>query len=110
MTVWEPGDYKKFGRQVVPGKTYYTIHTTVNPWGEEPVWDSHVFDKRSPITGSWMSGANSAQGVCLRYGPMYDTKPTHVRAMFEQDDEVLVTPADVLAIREASRKKRLARR
>lgn len=110
MTEWAPGQATKFAAQVELGKSYYTIETSVNPWGEEPLWREWVFDHRQFITGTPMSGAVSAVGACQRYGPMYDKQPMHVRAMFEQVDEVHVTPADVLAMREARRKKKLARR
>ncbi|MGA4875866.1 hypothetical protein [Streptomyces lydicamycinicus] len=110
MTVWQPKDAKKFGREAKLNTPYYTIETSTNPWGAEPLWKEWVFTDRLPFFGTPTVGGVDAQSACSRFGPMYDTKPTHVRAMFEQDDEVHVTPGDVLAMREARRKKKLARR
>lgn len=109
MTEWESSKRgaKKFAREVEIGKTYYTIHTTVNAWGEEQVWRSWEFDHRQWLTGGAMSGAVSAEGACLRYGPMYDEKPgRHIRPMFEcDDDEVYATPGDILKVRTSRREK-----
>lgn len=113
MTVWERSKRgaKQFAREVELGKTYYYIQTAVYPWGEERVWSSIVFDHHQLFTGGAMSGSMSAQGLCLNYGPVYDTKPgRHVRPICERDDdEVYATPADILKVRE-SRRKKAARR
>lgn len=111
MSEWTPGDAKRFAKQVELGKTYYTIETTVNPWGDELVWRPWVFDHRQVITGTPMSGAVSAVGACQRYGPMYDVRPgRHIRPLFAEDDgAVYATPADILKVRESHRKK-MARR
>lgn len=111
MTEWTPGQAKKFAKQVELGRRYYTIETTVNPWGEEPVWRPWVFDHRQVITGYPMSGAVSAVGACQRYGPMYDAPPgDHIAPMFAEDDARLhLTPAEVLAARKAHEKRRRVR-
>ncbi|RXS84209.1 hypothetical protein EST92_11670 [Streptomyces sp. TM32] len=102
---------KKFAREVEIGKTYYTIHTTKNPWGEEQVWDSHVFDRRSWLTGAAMGGHMSAEYLCLNYGPIYDEQPgSHIRPLFEKDDDqVYATPMDILQVRESRRKQGVRR-
>lgn len=110
MTEWAPGQAKKFARQVVLGKSYYTIEQSKAPWGDEPLWKEWVFDHRQPITGTPMCSGVSAVGACQRFGPMYDEQPTHIRAMFKQDDEVHVTPADVLQMQEKRRRRGLVRR
>lgn len=110
MTEWTPGQARKFAAQVVLGKEYYTIEQSKAAWGDEPLWKSWVFDHRQPITGTPMCSGVSAVGACQRFGPMYDEKPTHIRAMFEQDDEILTTPGDVLKMRELRRKRGLIRR
>ena len=113
MTEWERSKRgaKKFAREVELGKTYYTIATATYPWGDELVWTSHVFDHRQWITGAAMDGSQSAEGLCLNYGPVYDEKPgSHIRPMCERDDDQLyATPADVLKVR-ASRDRVKARR
>lgn len=109
MTEWESSrrGAKKFARDVEIGQTYYTIETAVYPWGEEKVWRPWEFDHRQWLTGCAMSGAVSAEGACLRFGPMYDEKPgRHIRPMFECDDEALhATPADILKVRGSRREK-----
>lgn len=104
MAEWAPGDAKRFARQVKLGKTYYTIETVAGPLGDELMWRPWVFDKRQAFTGAAMCGAVSAEGVCLRNGPVYDSQPTHVLPLFEQGDEVYVTPADLIAMRKARKK------
>ncbi|MEV7466147.1 hypothetical protein AB0O20_06480 [Streptomyces kronopolitis] len=109
MTEWESSKRgaKKFAAAVVPGKTYYSIHTAKYPWGEEQVWRTWEFNERQWLTGAKMSGAVSAEGACLRYGPMYDERPgRHIRPMFECDDEALhATPADIIKVRNSRREK-----
>ncbi|WP_438489549.1 hypothetical protein [Streptomyces sp. S186] len=109
MTEWESNKRgaKKFARDVVPGKTYYSIHTAAYPWGDEQVWMPWEFNDKQWFTGAKMDGAVSAEGACLRYGPMYDTKPgPHIRPMFAcDDDQLYATPEDVLKVRESHRKK-----
>ncbi|SHL74765.1 hypothetical protein [Streptomyces yunnanensis] len=113
MTEWERSKRgaKKFAREVELGKTYYIIMTSTNPWGDEPVWTSYVFDHRQVFTGGAMSGSMSAEGLCLNYGPVYDEKPgSHIRPMCERDDDQLyATPADIVQVRK-SRDKKPARR
>lgn len=101
MTEWTPGQAKRFAAQVELGKEYYTIEPSTNPWGDEPLWKSWVFDHLQPITGTPMCSGVSAVGACQRFGPMYDEKPgRHIRAMFEcDDDQVYATPGDVLKVR-----------
>ncbi|MFF7411636.1 hypothetical protein [Streptomyces lydicus] len=113
MTEWESTKRgaKNFAKDVDPNKTYYTIHTAVYPWGEEKLWRPWKFDqKKWPMSG-WWSGAVSAEGACLRYGPMYDTRPgSHIRPMFACDDDALYAePADIIKIL-ASRERERARR
>ncbi|MGW2010888.1 hypothetical protein [Streptomyces nigrescens] len=112
MTIWERSKRgaKKFAREVQLGKTYYYIETTKNPWGEEEVWSSIVFDHHQVFTGGAMSGSMSAQGLCLNYGPVYDEQPgRHIRPKFECDDDaVYATPGDILQVR--GRRRERARR
>lgn len=114
MAEWESSKRgaKRFARDVVPGKTYYTIETAVYPWGNEMVWRPWEFNDKQWFTGAKMSGAVSAEGACLRYGPMYDEKPgRHIRPMFECDDhQVYATPGDVLKVRGSRDSKKPARR
>ncbi|WP_329143490.1 hypothetical protein OIU91_06070 [Streptomyces sp. NBC_01456] len=107
MTVWQPKDAKKFGLQAKLNMPYYTIETSVNPWGEEPLWKEWVFTGRLPIFGTPTVGGVDAQSACRRFGPMYDEKPgRHIRPMFEcDDDEVYATPGDILKVRNSRRAK-----
>ncbi|MEE6264906.1 MULTISPECIES: hypothetical protein [Streptomyces] len=113
MTEWECSKRgaKRFARDVVPGRTYYSIETARSPWGDEQVWRPWEFNDKQLFTGAKMSGAVSAEGACLRFGPMYDTKPgPHIRPMFEGDDEALyAAPADRLQVRASYQRERARR-
>jgi hypothetical protein len=90
---------RKFAREVDPNKYYYTVHTAVYPWGDELVCDRWQFNEKAlwPFTG-WRSGAVSAEGACLRFGPMLDEMPRHARPLWKHD-EPQYTPADLLKAR-----------
>ncbi|MER7154669.1 hypothetical protein [Streptomyces lydicus] len=109
MTEWESSKRgaRKFAAQVDPNKIYYTIHTAVYPWGEEKVWRPWQFNERKRPMSGWWSGALSAEGACLRYGPMCDKRPgSHIRPMFEcDDDQAYATPGDILQVRNSRREK-----
>lgn len=89
--VWQPGDAKKFSKQVELGKTYYYINTHALNLGayEDPqTYSKIVFDARSPITGTPLSSSISAVGLCQRFGPVYDTPPRGLRDIASEPSQV----------------------
>ncbi|MFB7707919.1 hypothetical protein ACWCRC_38920 [Streptomyces sp. NPDC001940] len=80
--VWKPSQSKQFARSVVLGKPYYTINSHARNLGayeDENTYSVTVFTSRSVITGSPMSGSESAAGLCLRHGPVHEQPPVGVR-------------------------------
>lgn len=81
--VWQPSDAKKFARQVEFGKTYYFVYNVANnlaPYEDQHLYSEAVFTRRAPLTGNPMTdGGTSAEGLCLRYGPIYDAPPQGIR-------------------------------
>jgi hypothetical protein len=80
--VWKPGQSKQFARSVVLGKPYYTINThalNLGAYEDENTYTVTVFTTRSVITGSPMSGSESAAGLCLRHGPVHEEPPVGIR-------------------------------
>ncbi|MFD8545628.1 hypothetical protein [Streptomyces sp. NPDC059649] len=102
MPEWEPTrrGVKAFLAQLDPNKTYYTVHTEYQPWGEERTWRPWRFDQRKPPLGGYWCGAVSAEGALRRFGPISDERPgSHIRPMFACDDDGLyATPEDVLKV------------
>ena len=80
---WDPGQAKKFARQVKLGKKYYTVNemaTNLAPYEDAQTYSVHVFTGRSGLTGVPMTdGGTSAVGLCQRQGPVYDSKPKGIR-------------------------------
>lgn len=80
---WNAGQGKKFSKQVVLGKTYYTVNdhaTNLGAYEDSQTYSTHVFTSYSRITGQPMTdGGTSAVGLCQRFGPVYDQKPQGLR-------------------------------
>lgn len=80
---WSPGEAKKFAKQARLGVTYYTINkhaTNLGAYEDRKTYSAHVFTRHAPITRNPMTdGGTSAEGLCLRYGPVYDTPPQGLR-------------------------------
>lgn len=83
MTVYErtKAGKKKFLKDLVPGRTYYTVAEATQPWGNEPMYTEWVF-KTSRLWG-FVSGHLSAEGVLASFGPIYDARPTGMRGVFD---------------------------
>ncbi len=86
MTTYRPtrGDAKKFLRDLIPGRTYYTITECAQPWGNEHVVREWVF-KETRMFGP-KSGHMTAAAVLSNYGPIYDTRPAG-RGLFDTGGE-----------------------
>jgi hypothetical protein len=80
---WSPRDAKKFAREARLNTTYYTINehaTNLGSYEDKRTYSAHTFTRHAPITRNPMTdGGTSAEGLCLRYGPVYDTPPTGLR-------------------------------
>ena len=77
---WEPTKKgaKELNRFVRKGTTVYTIRKiakNISPWEDDAMFAAHTFDWRSPITGNWMTGHLSAEGLLAQEGTVYETKP-----------------------------------
>ncbi|MEV6726875.1 hypothetical protein AB0M94_38895 [Streptomyces xanthochromogenes] len=79
--VWEQNrrDAKRFAREVEAGVTYWVIEEAVQPWGNEPIANDYVFEKKALL--GLMSGSMSPERLVLTYGPVYDTQPRGMRTM-----------------------------
>jgi hypothetical protein len=80
---WSPAEAKKFAKQARRGVTYYTINKHARNLGayeDSRTYSEHVFTRHAPLTGNLMTdGGTSAEGLCLRFGPVYDTPPKGLR-------------------------------
>lgn len=80
---WKPSEAKKFARQAQLGKTYYVVYEharNLGPYEDKQTYSEFRFTKRAPLTGNLMTeGGTSAEGLCLRYGPVYDAPPPGLR-------------------------------
>ena len=73
------------------GKTVYTVSAVsrrVAPYEDSRLYERHVFDSRSPITGHWMTGHLSVQGLLNQYGTVYEQPPRGVRGLHEPAPQV----------------------
>ncbi|MFM9589866.1 hypothetical protein ACKI1J_14915 [Streptomyces scabiei] len=80
---WKPSEAKKFAKHAQLGKTYYVIYdmaTNLAPYEDAKTYSEFTFTRRAPFTGNLMTdGGTSAEGLCLRYGPVYDAPPQGLR-------------------------------
>lgn len=80
---WQPGQAKKFAREVKLNTPYYTVNqmaTNLAPWLPDQTYSVHVFTEHSFFTGQPMTdGGTAASGLCQRQGPVYDTPPPGLR-------------------------------
>ena len=79
---WEPRDAKRFAREVKLNKPYYFVYKVARnlaPYEDSRLYSEIVFTSRSIVTGSALCDGQSAQGLCERYGPIYDTPPKGMR-------------------------------
>ncbi|QTD96993.1 hypothetical protein [Streptomyces cyanogenus] len=77
---WEPTKKgaKDLNRFIRKGTTVYTIRKTaknIAPYEADELYAAHTFDWRSPITGNWMTGHLSAEGLLAQEGTVYERKP-----------------------------------
>jgi hypothetical protein len=84
---WQPGEEKKFCRELKLGKTYYAvaeIERKGSPWVDPYRTRTIVFTDRLPLTGTPCTELGYSAATFLRlFGPVYDTRPEGVR-LFEE--------------------------
>jgi hypothetical protein len=80
---WKPSEAKKFAKQAKLGQTYYVVYdmaTNLAPYEDKQTYSAFTFTRRAPLTGNLMTdGGTSAEGLCLRHGPVYDAPPQGLR-------------------------------
>ncbi len=79
---WNPGQHRKFARDIELGKTYYTVSEQSKhaaTYGSAYTYSEHVFTGHSNFTGLPMTaGGSSSRAICDQ-GPVYDAPPSGVR-------------------------------
>jgi hypothetical protein len=81
---WEPTrkGAKELNRWLSKGKTVYTINnmaTNLAPYEDAQTYSTWTFDRRSLITGEWMTGHLSVSGLLSHCGPVYEQPPAGMR-------------------------------
>jgi hypothetical protein len=82
---------RDLNRHIRKGTTVYTVSeqvTRMAPWEDQRMWTAHTFDWRSPITGHWMTGHMSAEGLLSTYGTVYEQPPRNMRELGSPSPEV----------------------
>lgn len=90
---WEPTKkgIRDLNRHVRKGTVVYTVSEVarnVAPYEDSHLYVRHVFDWRSPITGSYMTGHLSVAGLLSHYGTVYEQPPTGVRNIADPAPQV----------------------
>lgn len=110
---WKPGDEKRFARELVLGRTYYTvvnIARNMAPYEDSQLYSEYVFTKRLPITGTpCTEDGGSAVTLLRQFGPIHDTPPRGMRNIADrapqvagpvpQDYDAELDEAEILALR-----------
>lgn len=81
---WQPGKRgaKDLNRWLSKGKTVYTLRSVarnIAPYEDPQLYSAHTFDRRSMVTGEWMTGHLSASGLLAQEGTVYEKPPAGVR-------------------------------
>lgn len=71
------------------GTVVYTV-ATCRDWGigEERLYTAHTFDRRAPLTGHWMTGHKSVEGLLSTEGTVYEQPPRGVRNAADPSPQV----------------------
>lgn len=86
---WEPGrkgvrDLTRYIAQNGKGTTVYTVSEqalNAAPWEDAKMWMARTFDTRSPITGHWLTGHLSVEGLLAQEGTVYEQPPRGMREL-----------------------------
>ncbi|MGW5636454.1 hypothetical protein [Streptomyces sp. NPDC003832] len=83
---WEPTrrGIRDLNRHIRKGTVVYTVSKQARhmaPWNDAELWSAHEFTWRSPITGHWMTGHKSAEGLLQTEGTVYEQPPRGMRPL-----------------------------
>lgn len=81
---WEPGrkGARDLNRYIRKGTTVYTVRkiaTHMAPYEDPERYHAHTFDWFNRLTGHWMTGHLSAEGLLLQEGKVYAEPPRGMR-------------------------------
>lgn len=89
---WKPGEEKRFARELVLGRTYYTvvnIARNMAPYEDSQLYSEYVFTKRLPITGTpCTEDGFSAITLLRQFGPIHDAPPRGMRNIADRAPQV----------------------
>lgn len=82
--VWQNSrkDIRDLNSRLSAGATVYTVAQvarSVAPYEDGRLYSEHIFERRSKITGEWMTGHLSVSGLLAQSGRIYEQPPTGVR-------------------------------
>lgn len=84
-------DVRDLSARISKGTVVYTVADVsrrVAPYEDGQLYETHVFDGRSPVTGHWMTGHLSVQGLLNQYGTVYEQPPRGMRGVHEPAPQV----------------------
>lgn len=81
---WEPTKRgaRDLNKHIRKGTVVYTVAdqaTNLAPYEDAQLYTEHVFTWCSPVTGHWMTGHLSAQGLLAQSGTVYERPPGGMR-------------------------------
>ncbi|WP_318201059.1 hypothetical protein [Streptomyces sp. SCL15-4] len=80
---WQPGDEKRFVRDIQLGKPYYIVYKIAQnlaPWEDAELYSEIRFTSRLPFTNTPCTEYGSDAATILRgHGPIHDTPPRRMR-------------------------------
>ncbi|MEV0220865.1 hypothetical protein [Streptomyces sp. NPDC050704] len=90
---WEPTKRgaRDLERHIRKGTVVYTVSEIARnlaPYEDSQLYDAHTFTHRSPITGHWMTGHLSVQGLMGQSGTVYEKPPVGMRGMADPPRQV----------------------
>jgi hypothetical protein len=89
---WQPGDAKRFARQLELNKPYYIVMNVARnraPYEDAQLASTYVFTSRLPFTGTPCTATGySAETLCRNFGPIHDTPPRGIRNVAEPAPQV----------------------
>ncbi len=89
---WNPGDAKRFAREVKLNKPYYIVYThalNLGPYEDSQTYGEIRFTTRSPVTGNVMTAdGQSARGICERAGGIHEQPPRGLRNIADPAPQV----------------------
>jgi hypothetical protein len=90
---WQPGKRgaRDLNNWLSKGKTVYTVRKVADAYQsyeDARLYSAHTFDRRSMVTGEWMTGHLSASGLLAQEGTVYEKPPAGVRNIADPAPQV----------------------